>query len=134
MPQPTYFVTKKRNNFRHSSSLLADKLILCMPKRWVFHLLKGLQITFLYLPFSSEAVQSLFFHSYKVSKSKLKLILFLPKNHRAILWWIFETSEVILRKVSLYTREPDIKLCSKLKKTKNAQRETNWLSGSNLRS
>ena len=41
MLQPTYFVTKKRNNFRHSSSLLADKLILCMPKRRVFHLLKG---------------------------------------------------------------------------------------------
>ena len=41
MLQPTYFVIKKRNHFRHSSSLLADKLILCMLKRLVFHLLKG---------------------------------------------------------------------------------------------
>ena len=37
MLQPTYFVTKKRYNFRRSSSLLADKLILCMPKGWIFH-------------------------------------------------------------------------------------------------
>ena len=90
MQQPTYFVTKKRNNFRHSSSLLADKLILCIPKRWVFHLLKGFanHISLFAFLISSCPV-FVFFHTYKVSKSKLELILFLLKYHRSalpILW------------------------------------------------
>ena len=77
----------------------ADKLILGMPKRWVFHLLKGFAN---HIPLFAILICNcpvfVFSHVQSIET------LFLPKNHRAalpVLWWIFETFEIILREVSL---------------------------------
>ena len=75
-------LSQRNGNFKQSSSLLADKLILCMPKRWVFHLLKGLasHISLFAIQISSFTVfKFVFLTRTKYRKVSLNLYCFCQK-------------------------------------------------------